>query len=357
MKQLRLLCCAIALLATSQFATANCLTHVRLTGVNLAGAEFNSGKIPGVINKDYTYPRPAEYTFVAAKGANVIRLPFRWERLQPTPMQALNGEELQRLRTAVTTANASGLCVILDVHNYAKYNGQSLSDNPLLQDAFVDLWLKIATAFPDAEATIFDLMNEPNYLPIADWAALAKRTLASLRKAKAQQIVLIAGGRWSGIHDWFAGANGTNAELLYDLNDPLKRTIIEVHQYADRDFSGTGTDCRDPDNFIAMFEKLTEWADTHHQNLFLGEFGVPPAPNCLATLEHMLRLVDSHVWRGWTYWAGGSWWGNYKLALNSDPQAPSPQWEILSSHFFNDDDGHKPQKSTEKHHDKHANAK
>src|SRR5690606_5282286 len=60
-----------------------CLSSPRLTGVNIAGAEFNAKRLPGVIFKDYTYPKDSELAYIAAQGANVIRLPFRWERLQP----------------------------------------------------------------------------------------------------------------------------------------------------------------------------------------------------------------------------------------------------------------------------------
>ena len=56
-----------------------------LLGVNLAGAEF--GSVGQAYGTGYTYPTHAEIDYYAASGMNVIRLPFLWERLQPT----LNG--------------------------------------------------------------------------------------------------------------------------------------------------------------------------------------------------------------------------------------------------------------------------
>ncbi len=58
---------------------------LRYAGVNLAGAEFNSARRPGTLYKDYTYPAATDYAYFAGQHMNIVRLPFLWERLQPTP--------------------------------------------------------------------------------------------------------------------------------------------------------------------------------------------------------------------------------------------------------------------------------
>ena len=65
-------------LLAAPLAAASCDQDVALKGVNLAGAEFNGSKLPGVLYKDYIYPNDAEFDYFASIGANVIRLPFRW---------------------------------------------------------------------------------------------------------------------------------------------------------------------------------------------------------------------------------------------------------------------------------------
>lgn len=336
--RLLIVMCLTALPFTSN---ASCLDQARLTGVNVAGAEFGS-VLPGKVFKDYVYPNSTELAYIASRGANVIRLPFRWERLQREAKGPLDAAELKLIQTTVDTAKAQGLCVLLDVHNYAKYYSDSLAANSALQDAFVDLWLKIAQVFTDPEATAFDLMNEPANMPVGEWAALGKRTLAEIRAAKSTNLIFLAGGRWSGAHDWFAGATSvSNAIALADVKDPLNRTIIEVHQYADKNFSGTQTECRPAADFDPIFNNLTAWAKTNQQQLFLGEFGVPQNQTCLETLTHILDLLDPTVWKGSTYWATGSWWGTYPLAINIKPDVVSPQWQILKDHFYS-----KPQASS-----------
>ncbi len=326
--------CLFGILISPGAVLATCLDQQRLTGVNLSGAEFNSSKLPGTPYKDYTFPTDAEMNYIAAQGANVIRLPFRWERVQPTPMGPLAPAEMKRLQGTVATANAKGLCVVLDVHNYAKYFSQTLTGDAALQNSLVDLWLRLALVFNDPKNTAFGLMNEPSHLPREEWASLAKRTLFELRNAGSTNMIMIAGGHWSGLHDWFSPATGpSNATLFADLKDPLKRTVLEVHQYADKDFSGTGSTCRAADQFDPMFKKITAWAAANGQQFFLGEFGMPQNAECMLALERMLSLMTGPEWKGWTYWAAGGWWGKYPLALNTSATAPSAQWPILKKYF------------------------
>ena len=62
-----------------------------LTGVNLAGLEFNGGRIPGRLDRDFVSPGTAELDYFHTVGARAIRLPFRWERAQPELMTGTLG--------------------------------------------------------------------------------------------------------------------------------------------------------------------------------------------------------------------------------------------------------------------------
>ena len=113
--------CLLLLSANLSPASAQTARTLKYAGVNLAGAEFNSSKKPGVLYKDYTYPGESDYAYYASKGMNAIRLPFLWERLQPQAPGALASQQLSLLQTAGRRAQAQNLHVVLDVHNYAKY--------------------------------------------------------------------------------------------------------------------------------------------------------------------------------------------------------------------------------------------
>ncbi len=324
-------------------SVAGCLDSARLTGVNLAGAEFGSSQIPGKVFHDYVYPSEAELEYIANQGANMIRLPFLWERTQPEANSALDSAQLAHLRLTLKRAETHGLCVLLDLHNYAKYFGDPLTattpENIALHQAFIHFWLALAKEFPNADSVAFGLMNEPAFIPKATWASIAQQTVLALRKANVSNGIWVAGGGWSGLHDWFSGGEMSNAHYFKQLHDPLKRTVIEVHQYTDSNYSGThssstGAGCRSADEFNSQFERIHTWSEQYQQQLFLGEFGVPATPECLQTLTRFLELMRAEKWRGWSYWAAGSWWGNYPLALSGAQQTESLQWPILKRFFY-----------------------
>jgi aryl-phospho-beta-D-glucosidase BglC (GH1 family) len=98
---------------------------LQFTGVNLSGAEFgvsnNNVHLPGTYITDYIYPNNSEVDYFTGKGMNTFRLPFRWERLQPTNSTPLNSTELGRMTAFVNYATSKGDNVILDPHNFERY--------------------------------------------------------------------------------------------------------------------------------------------------------------------------------------------------------------------------------------------
>lgn len=325
----------LVLCMSTQVVSAQCLVSVPLKGVNLAGAEFNAKKSAGLINKDYVYPSNGDLDYVKKIGGNIIRLPFLWQRIQPTLLKELDPAELRALRNTVSQANSRGLCVILDVHNYAAYRGEVIGSSTVPVEAFFDLWKRLAAEFPQADGTIFGLMNEPAKISIAQWAPIAQQTVNELRKAGAKNIILVPGGRWSGAHEWLKNQGETsNAIAFAGLTDPLNRTWLEAHQYADANYSGTGTECIDASRLQKILSDLTSWARQNKQKLFLGEFGVAANEKCLAALDMTLTgMADATVWRGWTYWAAGAWWGSYPFSIQPKNGVDAPQTAVLKKYF------------------------
>lgn len=335
MRRLAVLAVVCAALLSAPARAAGCLADGALRGVNLAGAEFNGKRLPGVRNKDYVYPDRAAFDYFAALGMNAVRLPFRWERVQPTLFGELDAAEAAEIGAAVNEARARGMCIILDVHNYGLYHGQPIGSADVPAAAFVDLWQRLAGRFADADSVALGLMNEPFKLSIDDWSTVAQRTVDALRQSGARHLVLVSGGRWSGVHEWHKTFGATsNARAFADFQDPLKRTLIEVHQYADRNHSGTGTQCVASADLVPMFDAIAEWAHTHRQTLFLGEFGTASDRDCLEALGTLLAQTrDTQVWRGWTYWAAGKWWGGYPLSIEPKNGRDAAQTAVLKRYL------------------------
>lgn len=145
-----------------------------LRGINVAGGEFYqsgfSAASPGTYGTDYSYGSLSTYTYLASRGLTLIRIPFRWERLQPIPGATLDATGLGYLTTAIGWAAAAGLKVILDCHNYGAFifAGPSLSSigsTELTVGNFADLWSRLSTVFKDDTTVVgYALMNEPQGL-------------------------------------------------------------------------------------------------------------------------------------------------------------------------------------------------
>jgi endoglucanase len=320
-----------AWLFTSVTTHANCVDRNQLQGVNLSGAEFNNTRLPGRLNFDYIYPTRPELEYFRDAGMTVIRLPFRWERLQPVLGSPLDAAELDQIRTVVGWAKELDMCVVLDLHNFGRYGAQVLGGATLSPNMFTDVWLRLAAEFKDPKQTIFGLMNEPSPIPIAQWTDIAQQTLLALRGAGASNLILVGSGRWSGAHEWNKVMDGTSAAAEFKgFRDPANNYAIELHQYADSNYSGTGTACIEPAKLQKILADINTWAKLEHRKFFLGEFGVANSAPCLAALDAMLEAMrDDTVWLGWSYWAAGRWWGTYPFSIQPVGKTDAAQMTVL----------------------------
>ncbi|MFC0153602.1 glycoside hydrolase family 5 protein [Xanthomonas dyei] len=310
---------------------------LRYVGVNLSGAEFNSRKKPGTLFKDYTYPAASDFSYFAGKGMNTIRLPFLWERLQPQLNGELDNAQLGLIKKSLEAAKANKQFLILDLHNYAKYNGKRLGTDEVSATALADLWRRLALEFKDDKSVIFGLMNEPNGISATDWAMAAQGAINAIRKTGARNLILVPGTAYTGAHSWRSNSyGGSNAKALTILKDPGNNLAFEAHQYLDNDYSGTKPECTSDSVGEEKLRGFTDWLRENKQKGFLGEFGTANNPVCDKALEGMLTYMEnnSDVWLGWTWWAAGAWWKpDYFFTVQPGKDgSDKPQIKILSKY-------------------------
>jgi endoglucanase len=306
-----------------------------LRGVNLAGADFGETALPGVFDEDYTYPTHGEVDYFAGKGMNVFRIPFRWERLQQSLGAAFDVDEEARLRSIVDYATERGAAVVLDPHNYARYHGALIGQQPSAGD-FAEFWARLAALFAANPRVIFGLMNEPYEIRVEAWISAANAAIAAIRAAGATNLILVPGTNWSGAGSWGSDwGYGANADAMQAVVDPGDRFAFEVHQYFDTDSSGSSAACVSSTTGSERLSGFTDWLRSHGYRGFLGEFGVSNDETCLAALDDALVHLDQNadVWRGWTYWAAGPWWGDYRFSIEPDGRADKPQMTVLLDHL------------------------
>jgi endoglucanase len=303
-------------------------------GVSLSGAEFGRN-VPGVFGTDYTYPTHDEVDYYVAKGMTLLRIPFRWERVQPTLNGAFDPVELARLDDLVGYAQAKGAGVLLDPHNYARYADGVLGTG-VPASAFADFWSKLALHY-QASATIdFGLMNEPHDMATEAWLESANAAIQAIRATGATNLIMIPGNGYDtalGWHDSWYGKS--NAEVMLGIVDPGNNYAFEVHQYLDSDGSGTSPVCVTADIGSQRISRFTAWLRRNHMRGFLGEFGGSTSEICLAAVGDLLGHLQAYpdVYLGWTWWGAGPWWHNYMFSVEPSGGADQPQMGVLLQHL------------------------
>ena len=288
-------------------------------GVSLAGAEFGtanptfSNANPGTYAEDYIYPDRETVEYFAERGLGILRIPFRWERLQPGLGQPLDQAELGRIREVTAWAADCGAVVVLDTHNYGRYRllwrgrprsiviDEKIDGTIAVSSAqFADYWLRVGEAFADDEAVLgFGLMNEPHDMGRSDWKAISQQAVDAIRTVNRKTCVIVAGGGWSSAQR-FPEINGPNAWIA----DPAGRVLYEAHCYFDADGSGKyrrsyADELRDdpqlPERGIKRIGVFVDWCRRNGVEGFLGEFGIPGnSSGWREVLSNALEWLQDH---------------------------------------------------------------
>ena len=322
-----------------------------LPGVSLAGAEFAvgmncEGDVQGSFGGNYGYPTHAEVDYYLSRKMNSFRLPFRWERLEPSLGKAFDPQNLAALKDIVGYISSRGAKSVLDPHNYARYcmgTAAQIIGAPgsnVSAAQFASFWARLAGVFRSDPNVIFALMNEPQSMPTELWRDDAQAAIAAIRGTGAKNLILVPGNAWTGAHSWFETWYGaSNASTMIDIKDPGHNLAFEVHQYFDKSFSGTEGHCDSPRSAQDLFTPFTAWLRANKLRGYLGEYAGWVSPACDGFLNDTLSYLDANrdVWIGWAYWAGGPRWG----ALNEPDSAvleplngqDKPQMKVLSRHL------------------------
>jgi endoglucanase len=296
--------------------------------VNISGGEFGSGTPR--YGYTYAYPTRADIDYFAASGVEIIRIPFKWERLQPVIYGPLSAVDRAALKAATTYAVQKGLTVVLDMHNYDARNlptGSALVGSALLSEsALADAWVKIADDYRTQPKVWLGLMNEPNKQAPSAWWRTAQQLTADLRGQRIPNKLIVSGNKWSGAHSWTSSGNAAAAE---NLVDPDNNSALDVHQYLDADSSGTSAVCKA--GSAARVDATLAWAATKNARLFFGEIGAIGDPQCAIEYPAMLaKLNSSAAVVGWTAWGGGKCWNDaYMVKLSPVAGATTPHMKMV----------------------------
>jgi aryl-phospho-beta-D-glucosidase BglC (GH1 family) len=177
------------------------------------------------------YITKADIDFIAAQGANTVRLPFNYKLFTDEDYMGETGQKQPFLLMdrVVAWCKANGLYLILDMHDCpGSQTGDNIDDGygyPWLfesersQQLFCDIWQQIARHYRD-ESTIlgYELMNEPiaHYFENKDslytlLQPLYKRAVKAIRTVDQNHVILLGGAHWNSFFfmfdDWMFDKN------------------------------------------------------------------------------------------------------------------------------------------------------
>ncbi len=302
----------------------------KYAGINMPQLSFGKA-FPGKAGTDYKALTKEDMKPFRDAGFNTVHLAMQWERIQPDPslFKLSHGGYLDEVLVSKTSAQELGLQCIVGVRSFAEHlvNGslKILGSQSAPADRF--LWMLSELAATIGRDQHIDIMNEPR--PPIDshtWSCIAELATRILRNER--RMVLACGNGYSAAAGWYGNwygtANGTTMGKV-----ALAGATINVHCYLDQDGSGEYKTPAVRGSGATVLGPVTNWARMYGAELFLGEFGVPNDAAAIKETEDMLGFMydNRDVWQGWCWWAGGPWWGSYKLAI--DPKSTDPRVAML----------------------------
>ncbi len=164
------------------------------------------------------YITRGDIEFIAAQGANTVRLPFHYKLFTDDDYMGRNsndGEGFERIDSVVAWCRDNNLALILDMHVApGGQTGDNIDDSygyPWLfeseaeQVEFCNIWRSIAERYANEPVILgYELINEPipNYMPNQDelnalLEPLHKRAVAAIREVDKNHIILLGAPQWN----------------------------------------------------------------------------------------------------------------------------------------------------------------
>ncbi|TGO20974.1 hypothetical protein BPAE_0251g00070 [Botrytis paeoniae] len=317
---------AVATSAASVAAASSSTTAGKLQwiGASESGAEFGQTNLPGVVDKDYTFPNTTAIQILIDGGMNIFRVPFLLERMAQSSITAsLDATYLASYKEVIDYITAAGASAVMEAHNYGRYDSAIITST----SDFGAFWGKLATEFADNSKVIFDCNNEFHDEPTDTiYAELNQACVTAIRGAGAtSQYIFVEGTSYTGAWTWVSSGNSVS---MLNITDPEDKLVYEFHQYLDSDGSGTSATCVSSTIGAERIADATAWLKTNNLKGVIGEFAGGVNADCESAISGMLDALaaDNEYWLGALWWGAGPWWGDYIYAFEPPTGAAYAQY-------------------------------
>ncbi|EGO03449.1 glycoside hydrolase family 5 protein [Serpula lacrymans var. lacrymans S7.3] len=318
----------VAALATlSVRGQSTTFTPLTYAGVNIAGFDFGCGT-DGTCDITQADPPLTQLGgsdglgqmthFINDDGYNIFRLPVGWQYLTDNVMTGtLNETMFANYNMLVAACLSTGAHCEIDIHNYARYDGEIIGQGGPSNEIFADLWYNIASYWKDESNVVFGVMNEPHDIPdIYTWAQSVQAAVTAIRTAGAtSQIVLLPGNNYTSAETFVSSGSAEALNAVRNPDGTITNLVMDVHKYLDYDNSGTHAPCV-TNNIADAWEPLSVWLRENGRQALNTETGGGDVTSCVAYVSQQIayQAANSDVILGYLGWSAGSFATDYILS-------------------------------------------
>ena len=267
--------------------------------ITLSGLELGADKpgfcneAPGKLGEDFFIHRRPVFERVAEEGYTGVRIPFCWERLQPTLGGPLDPGSIQDLRYMISAADRLDRKVLLAMHNAGRYS-VAIDGAPtacgldeqvggsvhVYAEHFVEFWSRMSHALcglPNLEG--YSLMSSASGLAPGTWQMIAQSVIDIIREDRNDIPIYVAGNALARASSWL---RDNPAEPW--IEDPEGQVVYETRCSLDHDESGryertyADEQARDPgiaDRVHVRLRPFLDWLEATGAKGFVTDFSLP----------------------------------------------------------------------------------
>ena len=232
--------------------------------------------------------------FVNDDHLNVFRLPVGWQYLVAHKVGGtLDPSFFGTYNTVMQACLKTGAYCILDIHNYARWNGAIIGQGGPSNAQFASLWSQLAAKYATQSKVIFGIMNEPHDLTMVTWGVIVQAAVTAIRNAGAKsQMILLPGTNYAAAGG-FVQNSAPALSTVKDLDGTTSKLIYDIHQYLDSDGSGTHAECvtdHVSDNLVPLATYLRQ----NGRKAYLTETGGGNTQSCVTNICSELSYLNGN---------------------------------------------------------------
>ena len=212
---------------------------------------------------------------------------------------------------------STGAYCMIDVHNFARFNGGIIGQGGPSDDMFVAIWAALAKKYAKDERVVFEITNEPHDLDVNLWVQTCQKVVTGIRNAGATtQMILLPGSNFDSAATITSAAGG--ADALLEITNPdgsFDGLYLDIHKYLDNNNSGQYEECTT--NNVGNFSIVADYLRQKKRQALISETGASSSSSCMKDFCTQNAYINENddVFIGYVAWAAGQFDTSYVLSL------------------------------------------